>query len=304
MSPPKNVAASVKAQLLNKAKETGQVYNDVLQLYAMERFLYRLSMSDYAETFILKGALLFLVWEPVYRRRTTLDIDLLGFSENSLPRLKQIAREICETDVEDDGVIFDSEAMRVQRIKEDAEYEGVRIRTHARLERSRVPIQIDIGFGDAVVPKAVSGTVPTLLDFPAPKLRCYQPLTVIAEKFQAMIQLAEFNSRMKDFYDVWNIIQHEAIGGAELREACLATFQQRDTPLNAEGNFFTEAFAHAPEKQVQWAAFVRKQGLGAVAPSSFGEVVMTLQGFFRPMIEGQRAGNDFSAIWRGGGPWQ
>ena len=160
----------------------------------------------------------------------------------------------------------------MQRIKEDADYEGVRIRFFARLERSRVPIQIDIGFGDVVVPKAVSGTVPTLLDFPAPELRCYQPLTVIAEKFQAMIQLGEFNSRMKDFYDVWNIIQHEAIGGAELREACLATFLRRDTPLNTEGNFFTEAFAHAPEKQVQWAAFVRKQGLGDVAPSSFGGI--------------------------------
>jgi hypothetical protein len=143
-----------------------------------------------------------------------------------------------------------------------------------------------------------------LLDFPAPELRCYQPLTVIAEKFQAMIQLGEFNSRMKDFYDVWNIIQHEAIGGAELREACLATFLRRDTPLNTEGNFFTEAFAHAPEKQVQWAAFVRKQGLGDVAPSSFGEMVMTLQVFFRPMIEGQSLGNDAAVIWRGGGPWQ
>jgi predicted nucleotidyltransferase component of viral defense system len=142
---PQNVAASVKARLQNKARESGRVYNELLQLYAMERFLYRLSKSAHSDKFVLKGALLFMVWKPDYDRRTTMDIDLLGFTENSLNNLAAIAKEICETEVEEDGIQFDMENIRVERIKEDADYEGVRIRTAALLERSRVPIQVDTG---------------------------------------------------------------------------------------------------------------------------------------------------------------
>lgn len=301
---PANIAASVKARLQNKARETGQVYNEVLQLYAMERFLYRLSKSDYAETFVLKGALLFMVWEPEYQRRTTFDIDLLGFTSNRLGNLEEIARAVCKTPVDDDGIQFDLENIRVERIKEDADYEGVRIRTSALLERSRVPLQIDIGFGDVLVPGAVPATMPTLLDFPAPKLRCYHPLTMIAEKFQAMIKLGELNSRMKDFYDIWNIIQNEDIDGAELQAACVATFERRDTPFSLEDDFFSDAFAQSPGKQTQWAAFIRKQGLGEVAPASFEDTVTPLQLFFRPMVVKQISGNDFSARWQLGGPWR
>lgn len=301
---PQNMAASVKAKLQNKARETGQVYNEVLQLYAMERFLYRLSQSDHAEKFVLKGALLFMVWEPEYQRRTTLDIDLLGFTDNSLENLEEIAKEVCETEVEDDGLKFDTGNIRVERIKEDADYEGVRIRTFALLERSRVPLQIDIGFGDALVPGAVPATLPTLLSFPAPQLRCYHQLTVIAEKFQAMIKLGDLNSRMKDFYDIWNIIQHEDVAGGELQKACVATFEHRDTPFNLNDDFFSENFAKSSEKQLQWTAFIRKQGLEEIAPNTFEDVVTQLQEFFRPMIEQQLAGNAFSGKWDPKGPWQ
>ena len=157
---PQNIAASVKARLQNIARESGNTFAELLQLYVMERFLYRLSQSDYADKFVLKGALLFAVWEPEYERRTTMDIDLLGFTDNALDHLEHITRMVCETNVEDDGIRFDLENIRAERIKEDANYEGVRIRTFALLERSRVPLQVDIGFGDALVPDAVGATMP------------------------------------------------------------------------------------------------------------------------------------------------
>ncbi|MBC8206094.1 MAG: nucleotidyl transferase AbiEii/AbiGii toxin family protein [Kiritimatiellales bacterium] len=301
---PANIAASVKARLQNKASESKKPTNDLLRLYGMERFLYRLSKSEHSEKFVLKGALLFMVWEPDYERRTTMDIDLLGFTENSLENLVAIAKQVCEAEVEEDGIEFDSESIRVGRIKEDADYEGVRILINAFLERSRIPIQIDIGFGDALVPGAIPGTVPTLLDFPAPKLRCYHQLTAIAEKFQATIKLGELNSRMKDFYDIWNIIQHEEIDGAELQKACGATFEQRETLFDLEVRFFSENFSEALGKETQWTAFVRKQGLEDVAPAGFEEVVGILQTFFRPMVESQLSGKVFSARWKTSGQWR
>ena len=299
----RNIAASVKARLQNIARESGNVFAELLQLYVMERFLYRLSQSDYVDMFVLKGALLFAVWKPEYERRTTMDIDLLGFTENSLEHLEHIARAVCETGVEEDGIQFDLKNIRAERIKDNADYEGVRIRTFALLERSRIPLQIDIGFGDALVPDAVSATFPTILDFPAPQLRCYQQLTVIAEKFQAMVNLGHLNSRMKDFYDIWNIIQHEEISGEELQKACVATFEHRKTPFNLDNDFFSKAFAQSAEKQTQWTAFIGKQSIQDIAPKSFGNITTQLQNFFRPMLRKPIAGNVLSSIWKRGGPW-
>lgn len=300
---PNNLAHSVFQRLLNYAKENGEDFNRLLSRYAMERFLYRLSKSEHSNKFVLKGALLFMVWEPNYDRRSTKDIDLLGFTENSLDNLETIAKEICEADVEEDGIRFGSETIQVQRIKEDADYEGVRIRGFAFIGRSRIPIQIDIGFGDALVPGAISATVPTLLDFPAPELRCYHQLTAIAEKFEAMVKLGELNSRMKDFYDVWNIIQHEEIDGEELQTACVATFEQRETPLDLNSRFFSEKFSESFGKEEQWAAFVRKQELEDTAPSSLKEITELLQHFFRPMVEAQLSRQRFTAQWSPSGQW-
>lgn len=294
---PSNLAHSVFQRLLNYAKEHGEDFNRLLSRYAMERFLYRLSKSEHSNEFVLKGALLFMVWEPDYDRRSTKDIDLLGFTENSLDNLATVAKEICEADVEEDGIRFDIENIQVQRIKEDADYEGVRIRTFAYIGQSRIPIQIDIGFGDALVPGAIPATVPALLDFPAPELRCYHQLTVIAEKFEAMVKLGELNSRMKDFYDVWNIIRYEEIDGEELQKACVATFEQRKTVLDLNARFFTEDFSEAFGKEEQWAGFVRKQEIQDTAPASFKEIAKILQDFFRPMVEAQLSGKPFSAQW-------
>jgi len=218
--------------------------------------------------------------------------------------LASIAKEVCETDVGEDGIRFDSENIRAARIKEDADYEGVRILTNAFLERSRIPIQIDIGFGDALVPGAIPATVPTLLDFPAPELRCYHQLTAIAEKFEAMVKLGELNSRMKDFYDIWNIIQHEEIDGKELQKACAATFNRRRTPFDLDTRFFSETFPDALGKETQWAAFVRKQGLEDTAPASFRTISQILLNFFRPMVEAQLSRQRFEANWSPSGQWQ
>lgn len=270
----------------------------------MERLLYRLSESDFADTFVLKGALLFMIWEPQYQRRTTMDIDLLGFTYNSPDHLEKIIKAVCSTEVENDGLVFDTENINIQRIKEDADYEGVRIRTAALLEKSRIPIQIDVGFGDALVPDDIVARMPTLLDFPAPELRCYHQLTVIAEKFQAMVMLGELNSRMKDFYDIWNIIQHEYIDGTELQKACVATFEKRITPFNLNDPFFTEVFAQSADKQTQWSAFIRKQGVTETAPVSFREVTEILHKFFRPMVNSQLSNIEFTQIWSKTGHWR
>ncbi|MBN2686238.1 MAG: nucleotidyl transferase AbiEii/AbiGii toxin family protein [Pontiellaceae bacterium] len=298
-----NIAASVKARLQNRARETDTAYSELLRPYAMERFLYRLSVSQYASIFVLKGALLFMIWEPQYHRRTTVDIDFLGFTENSLDHLKERVRTICATPVEDDGIIFDLESIRSERIKEDADYEGVRVRLMAMLERSRIPIQIDVGFGDALVPDAITGTLPTLLNFPAPRLRCYQQLTVISEKFQAMVKLGDLNSRMKDFYDVWNIIQHEDIIGTDLQKACKATFERRDTQFSLDDPIWTEEFARSPEKAIQWSAFLRKQGIAEGVPATFEDVTEQLLKFFIPLIGAIVQGQKHRSIWRKGEGW-
>jgi len=281
-----NVAASVKARLLNRARETGAIYGELLQLYAMERFLYRLSQSDYADQFVLKGALLFAVWGD-FPRRTTMDIDLLGFLDNSLEALEEMAKAVCMVPVLDDGVVFDPDSVKTIRIKEDADYEGVRLTMSAFLERTRQPMQIDVGFGDSLFPAAEEKPFPVLLDFPAPELRCYHLLTSLAEKFEAMVKLGSLNSRMKDFYDVWCILNRLSFSKEDVRQACVATFANRDTPFVAEGDFFTEAFASSPEKQTQWQVFLRKQKLDRIAPDTFQNVVRELHSFFIPLIKEQ-----------------
>lgn len=279
-----NVAASVKARLMNRAQETGSTYGELLQLYAMERFLYRLSQSDYANQFVLKGALLFAVWGD-FPRRTTMDIDLLGFLDNSLETLEEMAKAVCAIPSVDDGVVFDSKSVKAIQIKENADYEGVRLTISAFLERTRQPIQIDVAFGDSLFPDAVKKPFPVLLDFPAPELRCYHPLTSLAEKFEAMVKLGTLNSRMKDFYDVWLILNQSSYATEDVLATCKATFENRGTPWVAEGDFFTKDFAASSEKQIQWKAFCRKQKLSSHVPNRFQELISELHAFFIPLIK-------------------
>jgi hypothetical protein len=199
---PVNVPASVRQRLLNLAHQTKQDFGLLLMKYALERLLYRLSVSPHRDIFVLKGALLFDLWthQPY---RPTRDLDLLGCGDSSLERYRKLFSEICTQTVEDDGVSFFADTVTAERIRDDEDYEGVRLVLQARLGAARISLQIDIGFGDVITPSPVEVEYPTLLDFPAPKLRAYPKETVVAEKFEAMVKLGIANSRMKDFYDLF-----------------------------------------------------------------------------------------------------
>ncbi len=198
---PSNVAASVKQRLLNRARSRKEDFNLLLTKYALERVLYRISQSRHREAFVLKGALLFELWTE-QAHRPTRDADFLAMGESSTERFQALFREICTLPVEDDGIQFDPESVKVDRIREDQEYEGIRVPLLGYLENARLPVQIDIGFGDAVTPAPVETSFPTLLDFPAPSLFSYPRETVVAEKFEALVKLGIANTRMKDFHDL------------------------------------------------------------------------------------------------------
>ncbi len=198
----KNIPASIRQRLLNKAKDDNRPFNELLQYYAMERFLYRLSVSQHSERFILKGALMLRVWQAP-EIRPTMDIDMLGITSNSEAEIAAQFTDVLFVDVEPDGLTFDPETIRTERITEDADYHGIRVRFQGLLDTARINMQIDIGFGDIVHPSPQMSELPTMFGAPAPHMLCYSRESAIAEKLEAMIKLGELNSRMKDFYDTW-----------------------------------------------------------------------------------------------------
>ena len=270
---PRNVGASVRQRLLNLARASGQPLELLLTRYALERLLHRLSLSAHRERFVLKGALLLTTWfdEP---HRATRDLDLLGYGDPSDESLLAVFREVMGIPC-DDGVSFDIARLQVQPIREELEYGGSRLRTTAALAGARIPVVVDIGFGDAIEPGAEDIELPVLLAMPSPRLRAYPQETVIAEKVHAMVVLGLANSRMKDYYDVWMLQRGFKIDEARLQRAIAATFARRRTDLPAttpEG--LSDAFADDPSKQAQWNAFVRN--LSAPGPT-LAEVVKDLQ---------------------------
>jgi predicted nucleotidyltransferase component of viral defense system len=270
---PRNVGASVRQRLLNLAKARGQPLELLLTRYALERLLHRLSLSPHRERFVLKGALLLTTWfdEP---HRATRDLDLLGFGDPSEDALLAVLREVMMIAV-DDGVSFDTTKLKIQPIREDLDYGGSRLSTTALLSGARIPIVVDVGFGDAIEPGAEDIELPVLLDMPSPRLRAYPLETVIAEKLHAMVTLGMANSRMKDYYDVWMLTRAFTLDPNRLRRAVDATFARRDTSLLAsvpEG--LSDAFAADPGKQAQWQAFARN--LSASRPG-LDEVVVDLR---------------------------
>lgn len=301
MKPIKNVAASVHQRLLNLARASGRPFNELAQYYALERWLYRLARSEHRGHFVLKGALMLLVWKlPV--TRPTRDIDLLGRMGNDLENVRAIVAGICQVPVEDDGMTFDPASMTTSRIAEDADYEGVRAVFQGLLGNVRLPMQIDIGFSDLVTPEPVSITYPTLLELPAPELSAYNRETAIAEKFEAMVKLGELNSRMKDFFDVWLLSCQESFRAEELGAALIRTFQRRGTPLAVDPVCFGQAFASSAAKSVQWQAFVRRGRFTDPVPP-FVEVVAAVAGFLRPVCSALLGKGTENLVWRPGGPW-
>lgn len=278
---PRNMAASVRQRLINLSRERGEEYQLVLTRYGLERLLYRLAQSPHAEQFVLKGAALFQLWtgQP---HRSTRDLDLLGQGEPSTDRLRQLFQDVCSLTVDDDGLTFLTDAIQAEQIKEDDEYQEIRLRIEARLGNARIPLQIDIGFGDAITPGPQAVTYPTLLDFPAPQLNAYPRETVVAEKFQAMVQLGMANSRMKDFYDVWTLARQFEFEGTALCAAIRATSQRRQTELPATTPLaLTPEFSTDRNKAIQWSAFLRKGRL-IESPPPLEEVVALLASFLMP----------------------
>lgn len=274
----RNIGASVRAQLLQLSRQSGQSFELVLTRFALERLLFRLGQSRHSNRFVLKGAMLFMSWfdDP---HRGTRDLDLLGFGDPEPEEMLETFREIL-ADAANDGVSFDVGALRVDRIREDVDYGGLRLKTTASISGARISLSIDIGFGDALEPGAEMLDYPTLLDFPAPRLRAYARETVIAEKFQAMVALGRANSRMKDFYDIWILSRSFAFHDDRLPRAIAATFARRGTPIPTElPDALTPAFAADEQKQRQWKAFAEDVALD---PGDLTNVIGDIAEFLMP----------------------
>lgn len=282
MRKPVNIGASIRARLLNLARERNQPFDLLLTRFVLERWLYRLSLTPHRDRFVLKGAMLMTTWfqDPF---RPTRDLDLLGYGSAEADDVLAVFREICTVAL-DDGVSFDAAALTVEQMRQDLEYGGLRLKTNAVLDGARVRVLIDIGFGDAVEPE--ERELPVLLDLPAPRLRTYRPETVIAEKFQAMVMLGHANTRMKDFYDIWLLSRSAEFAGEDLAKAIRATFERRKTDIPTTlPDALTPAFANDPAKQQQWTAFVENV---AIDPSTLFDVTQQIALFLMPHAEKAR----------------
>ena len=290
-----NLSASILSRLLNLAKQRGDDYSLLLNRFALERLLARVSTSLHADRFLLKGALLFALWYDTPHRPTR-DADLLGFGPDDEANLIAIFREVAAMEL-GDGILFDPESVKADAIREDNTYGGTRITLVARIGSARCVLHIDVGFGDAVTPGPQTVAYPTLLDgFEAPTLRVYPVYTVIAEKYQAMVMLGQANSRMKDFFDLALIARRTELNGATLATAIAATFARRQTALPTERPMaLTKQFSEDAAKLRQWQAFLNKNRIGA---ASLGDTVALLDDLLWPPTRVAAASSQATAIWR------
>lgn len=305
MTPPRrmNMAASVRQRLLELARTRGEEFEYLLTRYGLERFLYRLGCSPYRESFILKGAMLLLLW-GMDEHRPTRDADLLGFGDDDAEKLASTFRDVCQVAVADDGLLFNPASVQATAIREAMEYSGIRIKLAASLGKARITVQLDVGFGDAVTPVAEEAVYPTIIDLPPPRLQVYPKETVIAEKFQAMVHLGMANSRMKDFYDIWTISQKFPFAGEALSLAIQRTFQRRQTGVPAELPLaLTEEFSSNPAKEMQWQGFIRRNGL-VDRDLPLRAVTEAIATFIIPPCLALAAAKPFLDEWTPGGPWQ
>lgn len=278
----KNVAASVKERLRNISIQNGKEYQSVVSQYVQERFLYRLSESNYSNNLILKGALLFIAHD-ISRNRPTRDIDFLGSKiPNEIDGLVDVIKEILNIKIED-GLRFDSDSVEAENITEDGDYKGVRIKFYVYLENSRERMQLDIGFGDTITAGPVKIEFPTLLDFPAPKLKVYSIETAIAEKFEAIVSLQLQTSRMKDFYDVLYFAEHYNFNKEILIRAITTTFNNRSTDLELSKIVFEDKFKNDENFHKLWSAFLSRNKLEN--HKTFYEVVSQIQSFIQPIFD-------------------
>jgi predicted nucleotidyltransferase component of viral defense system len=298
----KNVAHSVRDRLLKLSKDTAEEYNFVLVRYGLERLLYRLAASAHADQFVLKGAMMFTIWSS-HPHRATKDLDLLGFGAPDLDRLTAIFRNVCTMAVHDDGITFVPDSVSGQRIKEDAEYEGVRITLVGKLGTAKINLQVDVGFGDSVTPEPQMMDFPTLLPGPAPRLRAYPREAVVAEKLHAMVNLGMTNTRMKDFFDLWFLCRTFGFDGPPLRKAIRATFERRGTQLPVEAPLaLTATFSSDPTKQTQWKAFLSRSR-ATDNSVTLPEIIDAIGPFLLPELKRVVSKSTEQSRWEPGGPW-
>jgi len=297
MTQKKDPGRSVHQRLLNLARKRGDDFNLILTRYGMERLLYRLSLADKKGRFVLKGASMFLVWHKTLHR-VTRDADLLGLGEPDMEELNRFFRKLCGMSLpHDDGVLFVEDSVNVREIREANLYDGVRVKLVGMLDTARIPLQVDIGFGDSVVPEPEGIEYPVLLDGPAPRLKGYAPSTMVAEKFEAMIQLGMANSRMKDFYDIVVLSRLFRFKGEVLAGALESTFKRRQTPIPVEvPTALSEAFYADPQKKVQWRAFMRKVK-PAYDPGDLAGAVGEIRTFILPVVFLLKKGGPAPGTW-------
>jgi hypothetical protein len=295
----KSLPASVRQRLLNLSKQRGQPFDLVLVRYGIERLLYRLSRSPQAEKFLLKGAMLFVVWGEGAPRPTR-DVDFLGLGPADEAEVKSNFVDICRMEVEPDGLVFLAKSVRVAPIREAAAYQGLRVAFEARLANARISLQVDIGYGDIVTPEPGEVDFPTLLDFPAPRLRAYSYYTVVAEKLEAAVLLGAANTRLKDFFDLWFLSRKFTFEGPVLAEAIMRTFARRKTAAPADvPAALTVEFAAL--KAAQWVAFLRRNTL---APTEFSTVLADLRAFALPVLHAAATQAPFVQAWEPGKGWR
>ena len=299
---PVNLPASVRQRLLDLSRTRGEDFNFVLTRYAVERLLYRITRSEYASQFVLKGASLIGVWTGK-EFRATRDVDLLGYGDLSDERIREIFQQICSVDVEPDGLQFDPEGIRVENIREGQVYGGRRVQLLASIGSALITVQIDIGFGDPVTPEARKITYPTLLGFPAPRILAYPPETVIAEKLEALVSLGMVTTRMKDIYDLRLMARLLTFEGSTLVDAIRATFNSRKTDMpTTTPAALSDEFAKDEDKRKQWTAFLTRSGLDN-PDVELSKVIAELRSFLEPPLKAAAGGTVFPTSWLNSGTW-
>jgi len=299
----KGIIDSVHQRLLNKAKETGRPFNELLQYYAMEKFLLRMSKLSNANEFVLKGALL-LRATGITDIRPTRDIDVLKYGDSAIPELERNIAECCKIAINGDGLEFDPESVEGEEIREQEAYDGVRIKVRGNLGNARITIQIDIGFGDVITPEPLWVEYPTILDNNKPRIQAYTLESAIAEKYQAMVSLDLANSRMKDFYDVYFLSEKHSFEGPKLQRAIQETFSRRETGIPAQIPIALKpAFFEEETKVSQWNAFVGKIADDQV-PRDPLKVVKRIKEFLWPVTIAIINGQFLKRTWMNFKKWQ
>lgn len=294
---PSRSPVSIRAKLLNLSKVRKEDFQLILSRYAAERFLFRLGQSEHRKKFVLKGAMLLYLWgESVYR--PTRDLDFAGYGQQeSIPdAIKDIAAIEAN-----DGIVFDLGTFETEIIRNAMEYRGMRIKFKARLEKALIPMQIDVGIGDSIVPSSIEMRFPTLLDDEAPEIKTYPKEVVIAEKFHAIVFLDRANSRMKDFYDLFILSSQFEFSGETLSLAIRSTFSNRKTDVPSSLDSFMDFFSDS-DKKIMWSAYLKKSDLKS-APKDFSFVGRQLRSFLEPVSSAVASGRILKAQWPIGGPW-